>query len=181
MRFNGPSSQPNSGSIIGMPSDLRLRPLSNSQFCWGELAGRFANNTKVIFGFMNEPHDMPTSLVLQNDQAAVTAIRAVGAQQLILAPSNAYTGRHAWVQNTGFTGADEPSLEYLYQITDPAENWAVDIHEYLDSDFSGIHVACTQPFPTTMAALTTWLQQHGLKAFVSELYGSNATESARPC
>lgn len=31
---------------------------------------------------------MPSSLILENDQAAVNGIRAVGAKQLILAPGN---------------------------------------------------------------------------------------------
>lgn len=178
MRYNDPSSQPLSGSIIGNTTDPTAATTEQFAAFWGELAARFANNTNVIFGIMNEPHDMPTSLVLQNDQAAVTAIRAAGANQLILVPGNGYTGGHGWTQNTGSTGTDEPSSDYIYKITDPANNWAVDIHEYLDSDFSGSHVACTQPFPTNMAALTSWLQEHSLKAFVSEFGGSNTTECA---
>ncbi len=50
------------------------------------------------FGIMNEPHDMATSLVLQNDQAAIDGIRASGAQQLILAPGNGYTGEEPRLQ-----------------------------------------------------------------------------------
>jgi len=34
-----------------------------------------ANRTK-------KPHDMPTSLILENDQAAITAIRKAGAKNL---------------------------------------------------------------------------------------------------
>lgn len=127
---------------------------------------------------MNEPHDMPTSLVLQNNQAAITAIRNVGATNLILVPGNGFTGGHAWTQNTGSTGADEPSSEYLNQIVDPADNFAMDIHEYLDFDFSGSHIECTQPFATELAALTAWLRDNKLTAFVSEFGGSNTTGCA---
>ena len=55
---------------------------------WHEMACRYVDNEKVIFGIMNEPHDMPTSLVLKNDQAAINGIRNSGAKQLILAPGN---------------------------------------------------------------------------------------------
>ena len=104
---------------------------------------------------------MPTSLVLQNDQAAINGIRRAGATQLILAPGNGYTGGHSWFQ---YTCSDcEPSSEYLYQIKDPLRNTAIDIHEYLDYDFSGQHQACTQPAPSNLANLTTWLAQHNLK------------------
>jgi len=37
---------------------------------------------------------MATSLVVKNDQAAITGIRNSGARQLIIAPGNAYTGGH---------------------------------------------------------------------------------------
>lgn len=178
MRYNDPSSQPLSGSVIGNTTDPDAATTAQFAAFWGELARRFANNTNVIFGLMNEPHDMPTSLVFQNDQAAVTAIRQAGAKNLILVPGNGYTGGHTWTTTSGSTGTDEPSSNYLYKIEDPARNWAVDIHEYLDYDFSGSHIECTQPFETTMAPLTAWLRQYGIKAVVSEFGGSNTTGCA---
>lgn len=68
---------------------------------------------------MNEPHDMPTSLVLKNDQAAINGIRASGAKQMILAPGNGYTGGHSWNQSAG---GDAPSADYMYMIRDPINN-----------------------------------------------------------
>ena len=119
---------------------------------------------------------MPTSLVLTNNQAAIDGIRAAGANQLILAPGNGYTGGHSWLQTTG--NGDEPSSDYLYQLNDPLSNTAIDIHEYLDDDFSGTHQACTQSGPDNLAGLTSWLQQHNLKALVSETGGDNNTQCA---
>lgn len=115
---------------------------------------------------------MPTSLVLQNDQAAINGIRASGAKNLILAPGNGYTGGHSWLQSAG---GDEPSGDYLYKIKDPLNNTAIDIHEYLDSDFSGSHQVCSQSYAANMGPLTNWLKQHQLKAFVSEFGGDNNT------
>lgn len=96
----------------------------------------------------------------------------------MLVPGNGFTGGHAWTQNTGSTGADEPSSEYLNKIVDPANNFALDIHEYLDFDYSGSHLECTQPFATELAPLTDWLRENNLKAFVSEFGGSNTTDCA---
>ena len=115
---------------------------------------------------------MPTSLVLTNDQAAINGIRASGAKQLIIAPGNGYTGGHSW--NASSQG-DEPSANYLYKIIDPLNNTAIDIHEYLDYDFSGQHQLCNQSFPANMAFLTSWLKEHGLKAMVTEFGGDNNT------
>ena len=104
----------------------------------------------------------PTQLILQNNQAAIDAIRATGAEQLILAPGNGFTGGHSWTQVTGSAG-DEPSSDFMNMLVDPLNNTAIDIHEYLDEDFSGGHDTCTQPAPENLAALTTWLQENNLK------------------
>ena len=121
---------------------------------------------------------MATSLVLANDQAAIDGIRAAGAEQLILAPGNGYTGGHSWNQTTG-TNGDAPSADYLYQLTDPLNNTAIDVHEYLDVDFSGSHQACTQSGPANLDFLTNWLREHNLKAIVSETGASNNTQCAQ--
>jgi endoglucanase len=98
MRYNNPSQQPYSGSVIGNSSDLTAATTAQFGAFWGELARRFKDNKKVIFGLMNEvsqtrldtrlvltldkPHDMDTNLIFANNQAAITAIRNTGAKQL---------------------------------------------------------------------------------------------------
>lgn len=54
MRYNDPSSQPFSGSVIGNTSDPNAATTAQFAAFWGELAKRFKSNTKVIFGLMNE-------------------------------------------------------------------------------------------------------------------------------
>ncbi|KAF8318153.1 cellulase-domain-containing protein [Clavulina sp. PMI_390] len=172
MRYNDPSEQPLSGSVIGNSSDPTAATTAQFAQFWGALAARFKNNEKVAFGLMNEPHDMPTSLLFANNQAAITAIRKVGANQMILAPGNGYTGGHYW---TTTEQGDEPSSEYMYKLHDPVGNTAMEIHEYLDVDFSGSHQICNQSFAANLGPLTTWLKQHNLKAFISEFGGDNTT------
>lgn len=152
MRYNDPSQQPYSGSIIGDSSDADAATTAQFGEFWGELASRFKDNEKVIFGLMNEPHDMTTQLVLENNQAAIDAIRAAGADQLIIMPGNSWTGGHAWTEGS------DPSSALLNTFKDPANNTALDIHEYLDVDFSGTHAECVSDAPTNLAALTAWLK-----------------------
>jgi len=174
MRYNNPSMQPTSGSVIGNTSDPTAATSLQFYEFWQELSGRFADNPKVIFGINNEPHDMPTELLLFNDQAAIDGIRASGAEQLILAPGNGYTGGHSWTQVTGAAN-NAPSSDYLGNLTDRLNNFAIDIHEYLDYDFSGTHSVCNASAPYYLANLTSWLQEHNFKALVSEFGGSNNT------
>ncbi|TDL20786.1 endoglucanase 1 [Rickenella mellea] len=172
MRYNDPSQQPTTGSIIGDTTDPKAATTAQFGEFWAELARRFVDNEKVVFGINNEPHDMLTSLVFANNQAAITGIRSVGAKQLILAPGNGYTGGHSFTQLTG-AGNWAPSSDYMFKLHDPANNYAIDIHEYLDIDFSGGHAECAQPAPSNLAALTTWLKKHSLKAMITEFSGGD--------
>lgn len=171
MRYNDPSSQPFTGSVIGNTSDSTAATTAQFGKFWGELAKRFADNEKVIFGLMNEPHDMPSELVVANNQAAIDGIRDAGAKNLIIAPGNSWTGGHAWTE-----GGAEANSNWIHKFVDPLNNTAIDIHEYLDSDFSGGHLACTQDAETNLKGVTAWLKEHGLKAFITEFGGSDTAD-----
>jgi endoglucanase len=62
---------------------------------------------------------MPTANVLAANQAAISAIRRMGAKQLILAPGNAWSGCHAW------TEGEDPSSALLHKMEDPIRNTAI--------------------------------------------------------
>lgn len=168
MRYNDPSEQPFSGSIIGDSSDPEAATTAQFGEFWGELAKRFVENEKVIFGLMNEPHDMPTSLMMDNNQVAIDAIRDAGAEQLIIAPGNSWSGGHAWAE-----GGDEANTNWVHKLVDPLSNTAIDVHEYLDEDFSGGHLECTQAPEPNLKDLTAWLKENNLKAFITEFGGSD--------
>lgn len=170
MRYNDASEQPMSGSIIGNWSDPKAATTEQFGEFWGELASRFKHNEKVIFGLMNEPWGTNTSLVLKNDQAAIDHIRAAGCEQLILAPGNDWTGGHSWYDN-----GENSNANWMWKLRDPIHNTAIDIHEYLDVDFSGSHVDCVSDPRIFLANLTTWLENHHLKAMITEFGGSNTT------
>ncbi|KAH8173644.1 cellulase (glycosyl hydrolase family 5) domain-containing protein [Sarocladium implicatum] len=172
MRYNNPYGQPMSGSIIGDTTDEEAATTEQFAEFWTELADRFKDNDRVAFGIMNEPHDMATQLVFDNNQAAVDAIRSTGAKNLILVPGNNWSGGHSWTQNWG--GDLLPNSEFMGKIVDPANNWVLDIHEYLDSDFSGTLYECVNPFEEAMGELTSWLRTNGLKAMVTEFGGSDS-------
>jgi endoglucanase len=50
----------------------------------------------------------------------------------------------------------------------------LDIHEYLDKDYSGTLAECVNPYETAMAEVTAWLRANGLKAMVTEFGGSDS-------
>ena len=173
MRYNDPSQQPMTGSIIGNTTDEAAATTEQFAEFWSELAGRFKDNQNVLFGIMNEPHDMPTSLVFENNQAAVDAIRAAGATNLILVPGGAWSGGHSWTEDYG--GEQRPNSEVMGDIVDPENNFVFDIHEYLDEDYSGTMPECVNSYEEKLAPLTAWLKEGGFKAMITEFGGSNST------
>ena len=173
-RYNDPSSQPSSGSIIGNSTDSKASTTENFAAFWGELAKRFVSNPNVILGIMNEPHDMPTELILTNNQASINSIRQAGAKQLILVPGNGFTGAQKWLNST--CSGCKPSADVLTAIKDSGNNFAFDMHLYFDSDTSGTHNECTSAAPSNIAATTTWLQKNNYTAFLSE-FGAGANSA----
>jgi endoglucanase len=150
------------GGIIGS------RDVPNAAFAdlWQRLATEFKNNGKVFFGLMNEPFDMRTEQWLSSANAAIAAIRTVGAGNLILVPGNGYTGAWTWESNWYGT----PNAQVMGGIKDPYNWFMYDVHQYMDSDGSGTTETCVN---TTIGAerlknFTAWLRANNKKAILGE-------------
>jgi len=166
------------GDIIGSNA------VPNSAFAgfWTKLADLYKNNEYVIFGLMNEPSRMETVQWRISANIAISAIRDTGATNLILVPGNGFTGGHSWLQN--WYAEESPNsnsigpngyrvgsnAEEMLNIVDPLNNYAFDIHQYLDSDFSGTDESCVSATigSEKLAELNEWLTTHNKKAFLGE-------------
>lgn len=133
---------------------------------WQRLASQFKDHPFVIFGLMNEPHGMETELWLADANAAISAIRATGATNLILVPGNAYTGAHSW--NSTWYGT--PNGTAMQHVVDPLDNFAFEVHQYLDDNSSGTSESCVN---TTIGSarlknFTSWLRTQQKRGFLGE-------------
>ncbi|TGO58471.1 hypothetical protein BELL_1289g00010 [Botrytis elliptica] len=155
------------GGIIGQggPTDAQFVSL------WTQLAAKYKSNTKIVFGLMNEPHDLNSITTWAATlQKVVTAIRQAGAtSNMLLLPGTDYTSAGAFITNG--SGAA------LSKITNPDgtfTNLIFDVHKYLDSDNSGTHTECvTNNIDTAFAPLATWLRANKRQAILSETGGGN--------
>ncbi|KAJ7436495.1 carbohydrate-binding module family 1 protein/Glycoside hydrolase family 5 protein [Mycena galericulata] len=155
------------GEIIGQGGP------TNAQFAqtWSEIATKYANTEKVIFGVMNEPHDIPNiELWAGSVQAAVTAIRNAGAtSQMILLPGNDWTSAQTFISD-----GSGPALSNVTNPDGSFTNLIFDVHKYLDSDNSGTNAECvTNNIADAWEPLTQWLRCNGRKAFNTETGGGN--------
>jgi endoglucanase len=135
---------------------------------WWRLADYFKGNDRVIFGLMNEPHDMSTEDWVEAANAALGAIRNAGATNLVLVPGNAWTG--AWTWEASWYGW--PNAEAMLWINDPGFNYAIEVHQYMDAIGSGAP-DCVSPTigAERLSVFTSWLRAHGKRGFLGEFSG----------
>jgi endoglucanase len=152
--------------IVGGP-DVPASALTD---LWTRLATHFKDDSRLIFGLMNEPNTMPTELWLADANAAIQAIRQTGAANLILVPGNAWSGAASWDQSWYGT----PNAKAMLGVVDPGHNYAYEVHQYLDQDSSGTHEECVSRTigSERLASLTAWLRQHAQRAFLGEFAGA---------
>ena len=158
------------GAVIGSPAV----PITAFVAFWRALATAFAGEPSVIFGVMNEPHDLPSRTWAEAAEGALLAIRAAGARQLVLVPGNDYSGAHSWTK-PGFDAANAVAMQGIH---DPCDTMAFELHQYLDADSSGTSPVCRDPALAagTLADVTAWLRARGAKGFLGEFgAGPDAT------
>src|SRR5574341_175755 len=154
------------GNVIGTQN----LPASAFADFWNKLAAHYKSNSRVIFGLVNEPHDMATELWRDDANAAIAAIRNAGSTNLILVPGNAWTG--AWTWNDTWYGTANGVA--MLDITDSGNNYAFEVHQYLDSDGSGTSSTCVSSTigSQRLQDFTMWLSQNGKRGFLGEFAGA---------
>jgi endoglucanase len=157
------------GAVVGQGGP------TNAQFTnlWTQIATKYASNTKIAFGLMNEPHDVDITQWAATVQAAVTGIRAIATDNIILLPGNQYTSAAAFIS--------DGSAAALLDVKNPdgtTTNLVFDVHAYLDYNNSGTNAACTTDnVDSAFSPLATWLRTNGRQAFLSETGGGSSDSS----
>jgi endoglucanase len=125
-----------------------------------------ASNPLVVFGLMNEPHDISVTAWLDAANAAIAAIRSAGATNFILVPGTNWTGAATWTTSNAL----------MINVVDSANNCAYEVHQYLDSDSSGTHTTCVSATigSERIMSFMTWLASNNKKGFLGE-FGAGAT------
>ncbi|MBX9454940.1 MAG: glycoside hydrolase family 5 protein [Rhizobium sp.] len=134
---------------------------------WTRLARLYANDKDVVFGLMNEPNQMPVAQWVDAANAATDAIRSrTGASNLILVPGTAWSGAHSWMKPID----GEPNGIALQKYRDSGNNFAFEVHQYFDDDFSGTKGNCSRIRDAVAAVdtFTDWLRANGHRGMLGE-------------
>ena len=145
-------------------------PIAAFADLWRRLALAFKSNARVQFGLVNEPRDMPTETWGQAAQAAIDAIRATGATNLVTVPGNGYTGAWSWSGNAWY-GTSNATV--MGQVRDPLDRMVFEVHQYFDKDSSGTSADCVSPSVgiERLERFTAWLREHKRRAILGEFGG----------
>lgn len=143
---------------------------------WSQIASHWADEPRIIFGTMNEPHDTTAD---SNDfdmdtwattlQTVVYAIRDAGAtsQIILLAPSNYanaidFPNRAAALLNV--QNRDRSTTNLIFEL-----------HQYFDSA-GGTKTSCNDALASKFETVGSYLRSVKRQAFIGELGGGNGQD-----
>jgi endoglucanase len=142
-------------------------PASSLADFWGRMAAEF-KGSNVLYNIMNEPHYQTAAQQSVINNLAIKAIRDAGATEKILVPGSNWTGAHSWVSGSNDT-------EVGLGTVDPLNNYAFDVHQYLDSDSSGTSATAvsTEVGVQRLTKITEWARANDKDLFLGEFGAAN--------
>src|SRR6516165_2484327 len=129
---------------------------------WRRLSTVYKNYPNVIYGLMNEPNMQSPTSWKTSAVTAINAIRTVSTTQVIFIPGTAFTTAATWVTSgnaAAWTGYKDPA----------GGPFAFEMHQYLDSNYSGTSSQCVTGYGSTVLKdATNWLAANGYRGFIGE-------------
>jgi len=146
-------------------------PVSAFVDLWTRLADRYKDNPRVIFGLMNEPHSIRADQWRPMVDRAMAGIRETGARNLILVPGTYWSGAHSWSSNR----RGQSNARAFETLRDSASNFAFEVHQYFDNDYSGTSDNCqsAEIGVKSLEKFTAWLREHKHRGFLGEFGAAN--------
>ncbi|MCE3044800.1 glycoside hydrolase family 5 protein [Legionella sp. 16cNR16C] len=167
---------------------------------WGQLVDLIQQDSQIdknyiMLDLVNEPVGIPDDKVFTIQADLIKYLRNKGFEGYILVEGNSWTGLHSWTTYQ-WTGSDGQTYSNATLFT--RENFAeagitdlskilINVHQYLDSDYSGTHNDCLQDLTTkgpnafNLDEFVDYLQENKLKAIVTEFgTGTNAGSCSAP-
>ncbi|NCC22331.1 MAG: hypothetical protein EOM26_07700, partial [Alphaproteobacteria bacterium] len=132
----------------------------------------FGGDDSVWFNLMNEPYDVSATKWAGITQQVVDDLRADGIDNKLLLSGTAWSGAHSWV-SSGNAAAYE-------NFHDPLNNFAFDVHQYLDGDSSGTSGSSVSGAGSTrLVKITEWAEANGFKLFLGEAGVADDSQSIK--
>lgn len=159
------------GSIVG-ESSVTIAMFAD---VWGKMAAVFRGNPRVIFNLSNEPQDQSTEILVQAYNAAITAVRSAGANNLIMLDGNDFSDPLTWVTPTSGRGSNAVNM---LNVVDPINNLVFDTHRYFDQA-GGSTATCIAGEGLRseyLGVVIKWARDNNKRLFHGEFGGGNNSQ-----
>lgn len=198
MRYSEFGKQYSGCNVDGpCPDGTLITDVNAYKDLWTKLYTLIKNDPKIdqnylMFDLNNEPVDVPNDSVFTIQAELIKMLRQQGFAGYILIEGNSWTGLHSWSTaswtstdgKTTYTNASLFTRENFNKagITDLTKI-IINVHQYLDSNYSGTHDQCVTDLSTTgpdgynLDAFTEYLKQNHLKAIITEFGGGRDSSS----
>jgi endoglucanase len=150
----------NVSTLVGA-NGISEKALANA---WTQISSDYKDNPKVWLGLMNEPSHIDTSVWWAVAQSLVNDLRSQHITNKLMVPGASWTGAWSWI-SSGNAGFAE-------KFTDPSNNFAFEVHQYLDKDASGTNAACVSGAANRVDAVISWAKAKKVQLFFGEMAGS---------
>lgn len=156
-------------------AEYKGQRLSNSAALgdvWTKLATEFNGNDSVWLNLMNEPNNISAQSWADITQDVVNTLRSEGIDNKILLSGTEWSGAHSWIKSG--------NAEAYAGFTDPLNNYAFDVHQYLDTWSTGTHGQAAQGVgANSLIAITQWAEANGHQLFLGEIGAANPDVSGQ--
>lgn len=178
------------------PDGTLVLDSSAYQSVWGQLVDLLQGDSEidmnyVVLDLMNEPVNVPNDSVFTIQTDLIKYLRSKNYLGPIMVEGNSWTGLHSWT-TAAWTGSDGKTYTNATLFSrenfnkagiDDLSNIIINVHQYLDSDYSGTHNNCLTDLSTTgdngfnLDAFVAYLKTNELKAVVTE-FGAGTDASS---
>jgi endoglucanase len=156
----------NFGEYRGKPIGSADVPASAFIDLWQRLLTAFPEPADVAFDLMNEPSKLTVKDWAALAQQTVYALRKSQSKHLLLIEGGRWAGAHDWsAAQGGVSNADA-----FRTFEDPADSYAIEVHQYPDEDHSGTGASCidAEKLKVMMTDVTQWGESTGHRLFLGE-------------
>ncbi len=155
-------------------SPLKGNPTLQDGFVdlWLKLAAEFSNSDTTIFDLMNEPKNIPISEWGPLAKRTLAELRKAKAKNIVIVSGGRWSGVHDWFSLSG----EVSNATSFADLVDPLNRTVIQVHQYIDLDYSGTTTVCRPPedFDKMFLRITDWAKANQQQLFLGE-FGTPAT------
>ena len=164
----------NFGAYAGKPLSSYEDPAAMLFDLWHRLRLELNDESYWAYGLMNEPAKVSRQAWADIAKSVVGKLRASGASGLIVVPGGNWSGAHSWYSASA---SDPSNAELFAAFRDPLARMVFEMHQYVDSDYSGTKTDCisVSKMQAILSKATAWALNNNQQLLLGE-FGVDGSE-----